>query len=213
MAMFNDNKAVDATGNELNFLYEMLFCDELSLFEEVLEDTKVYPWQVLFDPAATPAELYELIDLASNETRIKLLAYQRLQQANQPILKQELLGVIIEVGLQDGLDVLAAYQDGTARYLHHSGKVIMWESANEQSQVLIDTLFEESEKVVRQIGVWPRGRLNPPKKGNARISFLVSNGLYFGEADCDVLFSDELAGPALLAATALLNYLTSKVQA
>jgi hypothetical protein len=210
--MYDDqNKSIAANTTDLNFLYEMLFCDELSFFARVLEDINVYPWQVLFNPSATQWELYDVVDMAANETRIKLLAYNRLQQGNHPILKQELLGVIIEVGLENGLDVLASYQDGTARYLHHSGKIIMWETANDQSRALTEHLFAESEKVVKQIGIWPHGRLNPPKEGNARITFLVSNGLYFGEADCDTLFGDELAGPALLAATALLTYLTSKV--
>jgi hypothetical protein len=43
-----------------------------------------------------------------------------------------------------------------------------------------------------------------------RISFLVSNKLYFGEGPIDVLFNDGLAGPALLAATNLMKYITEK---
>ena len=38
------------------------------------------------------------------------------------------LGVIVEVGLDEGLDVLASYQDGTARYINYTGKMILWGS-------------------------------------------------------------------------------------
>jgi hypothetical protein len=43
----------------------------------------------------------------------------------------------------------------------------------------------------------------------ARISFLVADGLYFGEAPLNNLFNDPLAAPALQAATALMQFLTT----
>jgi len=46
-----------------------------------------------------------------------------------------------------------------------------------------------------------------------RISFLVSDGLYFGEGPINDLFKDQLAAPALLATTRLMQYLTEKVLA
>ena len=36
-------------------------------------------------------------------------------------------GVILDVPMDDGLDTLAAYADGTARYINHSGRTIIWE--------------------------------------------------------------------------------------
>ena len=204
------NKSVAATTRELSFIYEMLFCDELSFYAETLDDITQYPWSVLFNPAATAADLYELIDQADN-SRIKLLSYNKLMQGHYPILKQEVLAVVVEVGLQNGADALACYRDGTARYINHTGKIVFWESATEQSTGLTDRLFQESEKMIVQLGPWQHGRLNPPKSGHARITLMVSNGLYFGEAPSDTLFNDELAAPALQAATAFLGYISTKV--
>jgi len=45
-----------------------------------------------------------------------------------------------------------------------------------------------------------------------RISFLVTDGLYFGEGPINVLFSDALAAPALSSATALMQYLVNRAE-
>ena len=42
-------------------------------------------------------------------------------KSGQDVPKQELLGAIIEVPLDEGLDVLAAYVDGTVRYINQTG--------------------------------------------------------------------------------------------
>jgi hypothetical protein len=128
----------------------------------------------------------------------------------QPV-KKELFAVIVEVGLDMGNDVLASYKDGTARYINQSGKIIIWEISDERSDFLTSELFYESENIVKQIGPWDgQARLAPPAKGLARISFLMSDGLYFGQAPMDDLFHDALSGPALNAATLLMQHITEK---
>ena len=205
------NKSVAATKRELTFIYEMLFCDELSFYAQTLEDLTPYPWSVLFDPAATAPDLYEVIDNSDDNSRVKLLAYNKLLQGHHPVLRREILAVIVEVGLQKGQDTLACYRDGTARYINHTGKIVFWDSVNPHSKELTDRIFDESEKMIAHLGPWEYGRLNPPKPGFARITLMASNGLYFGEAEADTLFSDALAAPALQAATAFLGYITTKI--
>ena len=39
----------------------------------------------------------------------------------------EILGVVVEVPVQGAYDTLAAYQDGSARYLNFSGSAIFWD--------------------------------------------------------------------------------------
>ena len=58
--------------------------------------------------------------------------------------------------------------------------MIIWETTDATSNELTNQLFAESEKIVKQIGPWDKPRRPHPAKGNARISFLVSDGLYFG---------------------------------
>ena len=121
------------------------------------------------------------------------------------------MAVIVEVGLDGGLDVLASFRNGTARYINQTGKILVWESTTDpKANDLTNDLFAKSQQIVNKIGPWDKPRKPSPTRGNTRITFLVSDGLYFGEAPTSVLFSDQLASPALTSATLLMQYLTEK---
>jgi len=199
-----------STANSFNLIYELLFCDNIALYKLHNQQPSVYPWNILLDENSSSAELQQIINDTSLETRAKILAYNKLRTASQPIDKKELLAVIVEVGMDEGLDVLASFKDGTARYLNHSGSMIILETTDAASNELTNQLFAESEKIVKQIGSWDKPRRPQPAKGNARISFLVSDGLYFGEAPLNTLFSDPIAAHALQSATALMQYITQR---
>jgi len=138
------------------------------------------------------------------------LTYNKLLIKGQKIDKKELLAVITEIGLDNGLDVLASFRDGTARYINQSGKMIIWESPNNTSNTLTDKLFDNSYTAVSKIGPWDKPRRPNPEKGIIRITFLVSNGLSFGEGPINVLFNDPVAGPALSSAAELMKYLMER---
>lgn len=122
-----------------------------------------------------------------------------------------MLAVIIEIGLDRRTDVLASFKDGSARYINQSGKVIIWEIRDERSDFLTSELFDESENMVKKIGPWDKHeRLAPPALDLARVTFLISDGLYFGQAPMNVLFHDPLSGPALNVATLLMQDITEK---
>jgi hypothetical protein len=163
----------------------------------------------LFNPDPSPAGLLGVVADPETDVRLKILACNELRAIGYEVGHKELFGVIIEIGLDEGLDVLASFSNGTARYINHSGSVLIWETtADTKAKELKDSLFAHSRKVVQQIGPWDQARKPHPRKGNVRISFLVADGLYFGEGPIDALFSDVLAGPVLNAATALMVYLT-----
>ena len=117
---------------------------------------------------------------------------------------------MVELGLEDGLDVLAAYKDGTARYINYTGSMVIWEAYIHQSMAITNKLFEASENIVNQIGPWNQPRRPYPMQQNMRISFLCTDALYFGEGPINVLFNDPMAAPALQAATEFLQLVTSK---
>jgi len=87
--------------------------------------------------------------------------------------------------------------------------MLVWETRDDKKANEITTkLFENSQNIVKQIGAWDKPRRPQPTKGKVRITFLVSDGLYFGEGPIDVLFNDPMASPALTTATELMKYLT-----
>ncbi|MDZ4747357.1 MAG: hypothetical protein SH808_02655 [Saprospiraceae bacterium] len=195
-----------------NTIYELLFCDNIALFDPEATASSAYPWNILFSPAPEAADLQKIVFDETVESRVKLLACAALRKLNQPIEEKELLGVIVEVGLDEGLDVLASYQDGSARYINYTGKMILWDVPDKGSAEMTAQIFRDSLNIVHRIGPWTEPRRSHPSKGIVRISFLVSDGLYFGEGPVNVLFNDELAAPALSSCTGMMQYLTEKVE-
>lgn len=191
----------------INKLYELLFCDNLQFFKNSADVDAAYPWNILLSEPTNTADLFNITLDPSLESRIKLLSYYLLRKHGEKIQTKELLGVVIEVALEEGLDVLAAYHDGTARYINYSEKVILLEDAQEQSNQLIQILFDRSNQVINQIGPWNQDRLPYPDTGQARLSFLVSDGLYFGQGPINQLFQDPMGGPVLESASQLMSYL------
>ena len=195
-----------------NYIYQLLFCDNEELFRLKIDTPYIYPYDVLLSANSSVKELQAIIDDDTSDTRIKILAYNKQRQLGHKPETQELLAVIVEVGMDNGLDVLASFQNGTARYINHSGKLIIWETTDDaQANQITDSLFEAGEVVISRIGPWDKPRRPQPAVGNVRLSFLVSDGLYFGEGPIDLLFKDAMAGPTLNAATQLMMYLTEKV--
>ncbi len=66
-------------------------------------------------------------------------------------------------------------------------------------------VIRASLPVVEAIGPWDGTRLPPPGPDKLRLSFLVSDGLYFGEGPIDVMQQDPMAAPLFTAATTLLT--------
>lgn len=196
----------------VNTLYNMLFCDNMELYKKDKKSKEVYPWDILISDKIDSAGLQKIIKDNALESRMKILAYHKLPSEEHKNEDKELLGVIVEVGLDEGLDVLASYKDGTARYINYTEKTIIWDAKDAQSNALTEDVFNNSINIVKQIGPWDQPRMAAPAKGNLRISFLVSDGLYFGEGPMNALFGDPMAGPALNAALALMQYITEKSQ-
>jgi hypothetical protein len=194
----------------INLVYHLLFCDNIELYKTNTPVPLTYPFDILYAETSDATNLQKIIDDNESDPRVKILACNRLLASGRKPGKKELFAVIVEIGLDNGLDVLASFNNGTARYINQMSKLLIWETTDEMSNQLTEDLFAKSRQIVEQIGPWDQPRRPHPAKGSVRISFLVSDGLYFGEAPVDVLFSDPLASPALAAATALLKYLTEK---
>ena len=110
-------------------LYERLFCDRPALYRPA-SAAEATPWQaLLFDAAADPAALRALAEDPRADSRVRTLAWGRLREQRQPVPTGELLGVVFEVEVNGGLDVLAAYADGRLRYLNHGGRVAVFGEA------------------------------------------------------------------------------------
>ena len=146
------------------------------------------------------------------EARHTLQAWHFLRELGEkpdaPLAK-EVLGVVVEVGLPEGLDVLAAYRDHSARYWNWSGKGVVWERPDARMDASIDALLQAGATVVAHIGPWEGARPAAVVAPMARLNFLTPSGLHFGQAAMNDLMRDPLAAPAFEAAAGLMQQLTA----
>jgi hypothetical protein len=154
-----------------------------------------------------------VIEQAGLESRHYLQAWHFLREhgerAPDEIAKQ-LLGVVVEMGLPEGLDLLAVYSDRSARYYNHAGGGVVLERAEGSLLELMDALLAAAAEVVVQIGPWDGERPGPPARDHARLSFLTPSGLHFGEGPTEALEDDPRAGLVLRGATAVMAELIAE---
>ena len=144
------------------------------------------------------------------ESRHYLQAYHFLRAlgVNAPPEKtKDVLGVVVEVGMQGGLDLVAAYADCHARYYNYSGAGVVWERPGDMLDGCILELLRVGGSVARKIGPWEGIRPPAPEAGHARINVLAPGGLYFAQGPLDSLSKDHPGGPVLAAAFELMQKL------
>jgi len=201
------------TDEHLNTIYGLLFCDDIEMYRSSAKNTAESQWKELFSPQSPDAALQAILKNGGLDSRVRLLASHLLRERGIVDISRHLYGVIAEVALDEGLDVLAVYEDGTARYINFSGKMIIWEAETSESAQLKKELFAAAQNIVSKIGPWDGDRLPPPVTGNVRLNFLVSDGLYFGEAPFEALAADPMGGAVLNSAGEFMRFLIGTTMA
>ncbi|AXA94221.1 hypothetical protein [Massilia sp. YMA4] len=182
---------------ELDLVYQLLFCDDPDL-------VKATPVQAsLFGATPDPRVVQTIGEDAGEESRVRLLAWHWLRSSGQPFASREVLGIVVEVPLEEGLDALAAYADGSVRYINHTGRVAVFEGAPaevaEQGKRLVHTAIALAVRApVKQ-------RMAPPALGAVRFSLLAADGLHVREGTFAEIARDKLTGPVLQEAQRLLD--------
>jgi hypothetical protein len=194
--------------NEANAIYNLLFCDDASLFAPRAGAAPT-DWQATLQSSDAQA-LASLAGDANQEARVRLLAFNGLRDLGQPVPKGVVLGVVVEVPLEGGLDCLAAYDDGGVRYINQTGKIAIFDGGPPEVSLKAKELVSAAAQVVKAIGPWDKPRLPSPKPGNIRMSFLVSDGLYFGEGPFALMQREPLAAPTIQIATQLLQLVVDR---
>jgi len=91
-------------------------------------------------------------------------------------------GVVLEVRINAGTDVLAAYEDNSARYLNYSGKVIVWESNDEDITNMCQKVLLLASRV-KQFSA--RDYVDSSQSALLRVTLLTFDGQYRIEGDPD----------------------------
>ena len=169
------------------------------------------PFAVFAQAAHAPrpeaiAALRTLVD--HDESRIQLLAWnalRRLQTEPPPELAKQVLGMVVEVAVNGGVDYVAAYADHRARYYNYSGAGIVWETDNPQLNPQIDALLATGKVVAERSTPWDKERPEPPKQGMVRLNVLAPDGLHFGEGRMSLMMKDTVGAHVVGAAMQLMQ--------
>ena len=165
------------------------------------------------DLATAKSTLQDILRMTDLESRHYLQAWHFLRQMNEqppPEEAKHVYGVVVEVALEDGLDIVAAYEDLSARYFNYSGAAIIWEHPDNSLDENTKALLQAGQTVAAQIGPWDGPRPPAPDSGQARINMLTPAGLHFGQAPYDALAADPLGGTVMRAALQLMQGLIIK---
>lgn len=157
--------------------------------------------------------LKEIIRRKGLESRHYLQAWHFLRQLGiQPPqnIEKDVLGVVVEVGIEYGVDLLAAYSDLSARYYNYSGGGVVWEHPDVSLDASVRSLLTAGREIVEHIGPWDGGRPPQPEKDQVRINILTPLGLWFGQAPLALMSNDPLGGKALGLAAQLMQDLIEK---
>lgn len=167
------------------------------------------------DAAGVESVLHRIVQTPALESRHKLQAYRALRELGvlpNPLEAKRVLGVVLEIQLDGGLDTLAAYADHSARYINHGGKIIIWDTPEPPINACIDELLSAGQRVADAIGPWEGPRQAPPPKSYARVNMLTPSGLHFGEAPFATLAADPVSAPIINAGTKLMQALIERTQ-
>ncbi|WP_395401946.1 hypothetical protein ACHMW6_28310 [Pseudoduganella sp. UC29_106] len=202
--LFGAKKSAPAAAygkEELNIVYAMLFCDDLP-----------QGGKDLFGEQPDVRVVTAIAQDANEESRLRLLAARWLRANGHPAPASTILGVVVEVPLEGGLDTLAAYTDGRVRYINHTGRLAVYEGAPEdvaqQARLLVAAAIPAA---ARATPTTQRGAR--PPAGTVRFSYLSTEGLRVREGGFGDLARDPLAASVLENAQQLLDLIVKQSNA
>jgi hypothetical protein len=151
----------------------------------------------------------EIASTSGLEARQVLQAWHFLRLAGHlppPEVAKQALGVVAEVPVTGGHDLLAAYRDGSARYLNHAGGAsIVEEGSLPGSEDAIKAWLAVGQALAASTGPWDQPDFPPLPPGQLRVMVLTPSGPHFGQGPYEALAADARVQAFMNAAGALLQ--------
>ncbi len=143
-------------------------------------------------------------------SQVQLWAWTALRWMGEEINErtaQQVLGVILEIPAQQGVNMLTAYLDGRASYISPDNKIMNWGSTQGKICDLAHGVIQAAQSISGDISL-ERKRL-PIQKGQIRISVLTCGGIrVHEERENDAKTKQSKAFPIFIASSSLLAALT-----
>lgn len=123
-------------------------------------------------------ELRRVAELQNVDSLITLWAWNMLRawgQMPDDDTAQKVLGVVMEVGLDKGMDVMAAYEDGTSRYVSKTGSMIVWDDHGDHNNDLARKIVAAAQAIANQLPASTAEAVT--SAGNVQFSVLTVGGI------------------------------------
>lgn len=180
------------------------------------------PWSQFADAARRPQAhdragavgvLERIAATPGLESRHYLEAWFALRQLGltpRPEIADRLYGVVVEVGLSSGVDLLGIYADHTARYINNGGGVVVWDHPDTSLDRAIDEVFGAATAMLSSAQP-EETQAPPPEVNQARLDLLTPGGVRVLVRSLSNVAGDAAAGPVFSAATSVMLLLLDKV--
>ena len=165
------------------------------------------------DKAGAISQLKQIVETQGLETRIRLQAWHTLVSLGElPVetLRGYTQGVVIENHMDQGLDIVAAYSDNSARYWNYTGTGIVWDARDPEIDKLVFELLKIGFEITKRIGIGLRDTPPVPERGYLRIFIMAYDGSAVGEGRFEQLSKDPMGNTAINAGVNLMNGLMKK---
>jgi hypothetical protein len=165
------------------------------------------------NPADAQAHLQKILAIPDLESRVYLQAWHCLRGLGvipSAEASSEVKGIVIEVGLENGIDVVAAYSDHSARYFNYSGATIIWDTTDPQMDHYIDDLLNAANAIAIVTGPLDLPHPPLPRESMVIISILTYGGIHIGLGPMDSISIDPIGGLAIQNGIALMKALIER---
>jgi hypothetical protein len=190
--------------DKIDLEYNRFFCDDRALYRNEPEKFAGDLWKTVLSPRPKLETIQRTAQQNDLPARLRILAFNYLAKKGEVPQAKELLGVILEAGVDDGLETLAAYTDYQVDYIDSHSNMRHWDATKLDLRRRLVNYFVSAASLVEQLRPSDKPRFPPTFAGMARITLLVSDGLYFGQGPVNNLTKDELSGPIIRQANNLL---------
>lgn len=155
----------------------------------------------------------QIASMKDTESRQILQAWHFLRGAGHrppDALAKTVLGVVIEMPVENGHDLLAAYADGSVRYLNYAGSAVVVEDRSISAiQEALQKWLEVGRLIVGVIGPWGQQDFPPLPVDHVRLMMLTPSGPHFGQGPLEAMKADRAAGAFIGTGTRLMTLVAS----
>jgi hypothetical protein len=165
------------------------------------------------DKARAISQLRQIHESKGLDTRIRLQCWHTLVSLGEsPVetLRGYTQGVVVENHTKQGLDIVAAYSDHSARCWNYTGAGVIWDARDPKIDQLIFDLLKVGFEITKRIGIGLRDVPPVPEKGNVRIFIMAYDGSTVGEGRFDQLSKDPMGRVAIDTGQNLMKVLIAK---